>query len=338
MQAIPVQYLSIAVTAIDLLALTTGTGALVCRLWLIPGAEIVHETDVTILVMRVWRILGICVAALTLSSFMLLLVRTAIMSGRSLADSLPMLPQVMLQTHFGQVCIMRFIGLGFAWLGWFWGYRSFRSRAALGILLVAVILIAASRSASGHAADAGDFTVAEAVDCLHIFMVSALGGAVVVVSLVILPAVSKLAIERLAMIARRLSLMAGVALAGVVVTGVFNAWRELGGSLSALRDTAYGELLSIKLLLVAAMVVLGALNRYRFVPRLRARAGYQVKRRGTRTLPFAHDSASAESKLHRHNPALALTYTISIEAILALGILAITAMLVHAMPPNAYLS
>ena len=64
---------------------------------------------------------------------------------------------------------------------------------------------------------------------------------------------------------RRFSDIAGVALAVVVVTGVWRAVAETGG-LRALVDTDYGRLLLAKVALVAVLVGLGALNRYRYVP------------------------------------------------------------------------
>jgi copper resistance protein D len=217
----PTHYFLIAATVLDLLALTVCIGALICQLWLLPGTGVLDEADAHILSTRIWQTIGICIAALTLSSVIVLIVRTAEMSGYSLTDSFSILPQVMLGTHFGKVWMIRFVGLGLAWLGWFWGWRSLQSRAAWALILVAAALIAASRSASGHAADAGDFTLAETIDWLHIVMVSAWSGTLVVVSLVLLPTVLKLATGRRAVIAtlaRRLFTMGGSGL----------EWRSFG--------------------------------------------------------------------------------------------------------------
>jgi hypothetical protein len=123
-------YFLIAATVLDLLTLTVCIGALICRLWLLPGTGVLDEADAHILLTRIWQTIGICIAALTLSSVIVLIVRTAEMSGYSLADSFSILPQVMLGTHFGKVWMIRFVGLGLAWLGWFWGWRSLPSRAA----------------------------------------------------------------------------------------------------------------------------------------------------------------------------------------------------------------
>jgi len=335
-----IQYLSIAVTAVDLTALTVCLGALACRLWLLSATGVIHEIGADILFTRLWQTLGVCIAALTLSSVMLLFVRTAMMSGRPLLDTLSILPLVIVKTHFGKVWMIRFVGLGLAWLGWFWGWRSLQSWAAWALILVAAALIAVSRSTSGHAADAGDFTMAEIMDWLHIFMVSAWAGALVVVSLVLLPAVLKLATRRrvvIATLAHRLSTMAGVALSGVLLTGVFNAWRELDGSFSALWNTSYGQLLSIKLLLVLAMIGLGAINRYRFVPRLHNWAKLPLRQRGLIRLPqclraFAKGGKKLEAS--SPNPVCGFARTARIEAILMLGVLMATAVLLHVMPAH----
>jgi copper resistance protein D len=122
-------------------------------------------------------------------------------------------------------------------------------------------------------------------------------------------------------------------LSGVLLAGVFNAWRELDGSFSALWNTAYGQLLSIKLLLVLAMIVLGAINRYRFLSLLQAWAGHPVKTQGLmHALLSSHSSASANKAPPTNNPALAFTRTARIEVILVFGVLLITALLVHTMP------
>ena len=66
---------------------------------------------------------------------------------------------------------------------------------------------------------------------------------------------------------RRFSTIAGIALGAVLLTGLVRAFGEIG-SVSALFTTAYGVILLVKLALVAVLVALGALNRYRMVPAL----------------------------------------------------------------------
>jgi putative copper export protein len=68
---------------------------------------------------------------------------------------------------------------------------------------------------------------------------------------------------------RRSSTIAGVGLAAVVVTGALRASNELGGFTWWLHafENGYGTTLALKLILVGALVALGALNRFRNVRR-----------------------------------------------------------------------
>jgi copper transport protein len=63
----------------------------------------------------------------------------------------------------------------------------------------------------------------------------------------------------------RFSKLAGISLAAVVATGVARSVDELGGW-GRLLDSGFGRALDLKLVLFAALVGLGALNRYRLVP------------------------------------------------------------------------
>lgn len=69
---------------------------------------------------------------------------------------------------------------------------------------------------------------------------------------------------------RRYSTMAGIALALVVVTGVIRAVSALGGlgAVARIFHTSYGTVLALKVALAMILIGLGAVNRYRSIPRL----------------------------------------------------------------------
>ena len=79
----------------------------------------------------------------------------------------------------------------------------------------------------------------------------------------------------------RFSKLAGISLAVVVLTGVARTVDELGGW-RRLADSGFGRALDLKLVLFAGLVALGALNRYRIVPRFstgsRRRAAARLRR------------------------------------------------------------
>jgi len=105
----------------------------------------------------------------------------------------------------------------------------------------------------------------------------------------------------------RFSTVAGVGLGVVALTGVYGTWLQLP-SIQAFATTAYGRALAVKLLLVALIIALGALNRFVLVPRLRAPDG------------------SRRPVVHR------LLRSVSVEIGLGAGVLAAVAVLT-ATPP-----
>jgi len=270
----------IAVTALDLLALCTAIGILGLRLWVFPQGRAGHghagDRQTQGFPLPLWRLLGLCLVLLTLTSVADLLRRAADMSGQPLSELADFLPAVVSQTHFGRVWLLRPIALLLLWLGWRTGPRPSAAGSA-AVMLAFACLVAASRSLSGHAADSGDFTLPELMDWLHLVAVSLWGGSLValtVTGFASFRAAAQARRQEIADMARRWSTLSAAALGVVVVTGIYNTWLQVE-HLSALWETAYGGVLLAKLALVAAVVLLGAANRYLGVPALQAWAsGY----------------------------------------------------------------
>src|SRR5262249_14274785 len=120
---------------------------------------------------------------------------------------------------------------------------------------------------TGHAADGGDVTLAVAVDWAHAVAASAWTGGLIALALVAGRREAPWSRESLAAVVPRFSRLAGLCLLAVAVTGSYNAWTQLGG-FSRLVTTAYGRVLIAKLVVVAVLVWLGAVNRYVLLPRL----------------------------------------------------------------------
>jgi putative copper export protein len=202
-------------------------------------------------------------------------------------------------------------------------------------MLGAVVVVAFTRSASGHAADAGDFKLPELMDWLHLIVASFWGGGLIVLSTVVLP----IAIKRpdqgrilIANIARRFSTLAGATLAGVLMTGTYNAWFEVR-SFQVLWETPYGRTLIAKLLLVLALIILGASNRYISVPLLEQWVGRPLPKRGTiYNLLVARYLTFIQRKPDGTHVACRFVRKVGIEAILIVGILMCAALLQHEVP------
>ncbi|MEJ2761100.1 MAG: CopD family protein, partial [Gammaproteobacteria bacterium] len=159
--------------------------------------------------------------------------------------------------------------LAAAWLAWWrWGRTQENNRGLLLFTLFLIAALAFTRSASGHPADQGDFTLREFNDWLHLAAAAVWMGAVMVSALVLFPRLRNRRTLGTASI-QRLSNLAGAALVLTLATGVCNAWWALP-ALADLWTTDYGRLLLVKLALVAVLILFGAVNRYYFLPDLRA--------------------------------------------------------------------
>jgi putative copper export protein len=285
--------------------------------------------------MALWRLLVTCIAALTVSSLAELAGRTAEMSGQPLSAILPVLPTVLFQTHYGWVWLMRPAALIALWLGWWTGRQRLRSQLIPALMLGAGALVAMTRSASGHAADWGDPTFSELSDWLHLMASSLWGGGLLALSVAVLPAAFKLPARRrqcIAAVAQRFSILAGVALAGVLGTGFYNAWLQLG-TIRAVWEVAYGRTLLIKLLLVIPLVALGASNHYTSVPLLQRRSGRPGARRALpRILVVIQRRATGQDRPRATRLVRRFARKVWAEVIFVVGILICTAFLLHGAP------
>jgi uncharacterized membrane protein len=253
------------------------------------------------------------------------------MSGQPLLSILPLLSIVLFHTHYGWVWLLRPVALTALWMGWWMGKHRLRSRLFPALMFGAGALMAMTRSASGHAADWGDLTFPELIDWLHLMASALWGGGLIPLSLVVLPAALKHPEQRqvIATVARRFSLLAGFALAGILLTGLYNAWLQVG-TLSAMWKTPYGQTLLAKLCLLMPVLILGVFNRYISVPLLQQWAGRPLP------TPLLVDRLPVirrliTDRLGPHEMRLGRQFRRKVltEAIVVGGILMCTALLLH---------
>lgn len=298
----------------DLLALAVCIGSLSCRVWVLRiMSNDMDERDWLLLLNNLWRLLGVSVAMLVLSSAVILVARTAEMSGLSIGEGLTTVPRVVFNTHFGRVWMIRVAAVAVLCAGWLNGRRDLSNRRLSMFMLIAAAAVAATRSASAHAADAGDFSLNEIVDWLHLMAASVWGGGLIALSLVVFPSVSGLPGDRrkyFADIAVRFSGLAGVALLIVVITAAYQGWTEVG-SLRALVETAYGKIIMVKILFAALLVTLAASNRYISIPSIVGLSGSR------------EESDRALSRL---------VHKVRAEALIIAALLVCTAFLIHSTP------
>lgn len=122
------------------------------------------------------------------------------------------------------------------------------------------------RATGGHAAAASAPLVQETIQWVHFLAAGLWLGGLVLLALLLRERADQPPVPE----AGRYSALATVTVGVVVATGLIRAMTEIGGpsALSELLDTSYGRTLAIKAAVAAALVALGAVNRFRLLPRL----------------------------------------------------------------------
>jgi copper transport protein len=127
-------------------------------------------------------------------------------------------------------------------------------RPAAAVVAVGLLL---TPGLSGHAGTGDLVPLAIIADVAHVGGVSLwLGGLVVLLAVVL----RRKHLDELREVVPRYSRLALAAVSVIIVSGAFQAWRQLG-SLSNLRDTDYGKLLTAKLLAFGVLIITAAFSR-----------------------------------------------------------------------------
>jgi copper transport protein len=183
--------------------------------------------------------------------------------------------------------------------------------------LVGVVVLA-TVSLAGHAGSFSPVVLGVTVDVVHLLAGALWIGGLVGLVGVAMPATRR-AGERarvaiLAPVVSRFSNMALLSVTALVLTGAVRGWMEIR-TLAALTGEAYGVALLVKLAVVVPLVVLGAINNRWTRPRIR---------RAAEDASLAESGARGVRMLGR---------LVLAEVLLAVAVLAVTAVLVNQAPP-----
>jgi putative copper resistance protein D len=231
-----------AAAALDV-AYAASAGTLLNRLWLGGSNTAASERR-----LRYW--LAACSSLMLVAIPLQVVLLAASMTGDSswkLAWSA--LPDV-LATHSGHTVAMSFCLVPFL-LAFSLFPPVFRNKAGIWIGIALVLGITGYRAGFGHAASDGDFTLRELMQFLHLSSIAVWGGGVVIAGLAVAPQLAEAAApEEVVQFGRGLSRTVTIALIVVSLSGIYNAWRGLGGAVSPLPHTAWGRMLIVKVCLV----------------------------------------------------------------------------------------
>ncbi|MET8765367.1 copper resistance protein CopC [Streptomyces sp. NPDC004658] len=208
--------------------------------------------------------------ALTAATLWLLLLRGAYTTSGKFADvfDLDLLGQV-LQTKTGAALVSRLLLLAAAalFVAVLFGAYTRREEGeekrdlTFGLSVGGVVVaagLATSWAMAEHASTGLQPGIAMPVDVVHLLAVAAWLGGLTALLTALYRAPAETPVEAAAV--RRFSRVAFGSVLALVVTGVYQSWRQLG-SWSAFTETRYGQLLLVKIGLVAVLVGIAAVSR-----------------------------------------------------------------------------
>jgi len=310
---------------VDLLALVFLSGTTVSLAFILLPVRTIEAERLRLLLLR-WFVLSIVLSLI--AAVFVLAQKTVEMSAQNLHALTRLLPVVLLDTHYGIVWIMWIATLSVLGLAAWRCNRTKNLRPFIALACIGVTVLAWTHSASGHAADSGDFTLKQCIDGLHILAGTLWLGALTIFILGVAPALrDKPAGDALFVILlQRLSRLALVAFVIVLGTGLYNLKQHIR-TLAILWQQPYGEILTLKLVLVTGMLLLAIVMRYCNMPRLQHNSSSEKLRASNSKVTDVVADSSRGRLLHRVKRLLLL------EAILGIGVIYLVAMLTHEMPP-----
>jgi copper transport protein len=284
---------------------------------------------------RARRTVAIGWAASLVGSAAVLLLQGPYSAGRPLSEVAdPALLSATLDTDYGRYVLARAALVAAAGLllvpaGW-WSRRPAAWRAA-GAVTVAVAL-PVTWVGTGHT-NTSDNPLDLAADVAHLIAMASWFGGLGLLAVCVLPRSAGLPAEQVGTTLRRFSLLATAAVATLVVTGVYVAWRRVG-TLDALLGTPYGRLLAFKLAAMGVLLWLGAMSRSvvqrRYAdPTVVADPTGAVDSGAGRSKRRAARSATEQEQRARSQ----LRQSVRLEVVAAVGVLAVASVLV-ATPPG----
>ena len=253
-----------AATALINISFAWIVGVLASRYWVMKQTALWQEAAVKQLSSAMFAGLIACIAGIFLS----LWTESAVMADLPWVNAWPACVQMMRTTHYGHAGVAAIGLLVIAMVVHLVLNRATAGMAYVGGIAASLLLVAAARVTIGHAYEHGPFSVAVAVEWLHLLLMALWAGIVFVAAWVVLPRVrdSELVAtkERTAYLTS-MSDWAAVALTGILATGAYNAYRVLG-SPRDLIDVSYGNVLVFKLALVLLATALGGFNKFFGLP------------------------------------------------------------------------
>jgi copper transport protein len=318
-----------ALMALDRLVVATGllvllgvTGVLAVARLAAPAWRLNQRLE-----RRAWRLLEVAWWVTLLGTFAGLLLYGPLSTGRLpiLALDWTLLLDHTVRTRFGQAWVLRIMLLLILAVLLVWSKREAEQTPKGAWLAVAASAtgLAVTPALSGHAAAGPAAAVGAVVGVVHFSAAAVWFGGLVLLGTCVLPRAEGELVGAVA----RFSSVAFTAMVVIVVTGMVQGWRQVG-SLQALGHTAYGRLLVVKVAAFLLLIAVAGQSRALVRRKLTARVLIGAPDRGGpgAALPGLTDDARSLWLLRR---------LVLAEVVIAIVVLAVTALLGITTPPTA---
>jgi copper transport protein len=315
-----------ALMALDRLVVATGLLVLLGGTGFVAVAQL--STSAWRLDRRAWSLLWVAWWATLLGTFVGLLLYGPISTGLPpiLALDWTLLLDHTVRTRFGSVWALRILLLLILapLLVWSEQQAELSRRSAWLAVAASAAGLAVSPALSGHAAAGPDAAVGAVVGVVHFSAAAVWFGGLVLLGACVLPRADVGLLQAIP----RFSSVAFTAMVAIVVTGMVQSWRQLG-SLQALGHTAYGRLLLAKVAVFLLLIAVAAQSRVVVRRKLTARVLVGAARPDPPTKDAALRGMSDGGSLWL------LRRLVLAEVVIAIVVLAVTALLGIATPPRA---
>ncbi len=214
-----------------------------------------------------WRLLTLVVA---LVAPLMFVDEVAGMAGVNMRNALPLVGEVLAQTHAGHIWMWRLpTALALALAAWL----PLRESARPLILVILSAGFCLAGSFNSHAIDFG--TTAVAMRFVHTLAAAAWAGSLFGYWVGSRSADPQSSLDA----AHMLSRLAGWSVSILILSGIYIAFEGLGHSLSHLFYSSYGRVLSVKVEAFALVLLIGAYNRFYVIPILDLPSARRVLKR-----------------------------------------------------------
>ena len=233
-------------------------GALAARVWL--GRSCLDENRALARALSSAMVIGICVCFATI--LLSLWQAAATMADIGLLEVRPTLLTLFATTHYGLTGMASLALIAAVGLLQVLSNRLTRGSLYMMSAMALLLLFAVARVRIGHAYEFGPLSIAAVTELVHLLSMALWSGSVFIAAWVVIPHLADAQSNNAGTgYLRALSHGATIALAGVLASGLYNAYRVLNtpGELLA---TQYGWVLSAKICFVLLAVVLGGWNRF----------------------------------------------------------------------------